>query len=94
MRILRRPLDGTLVELKDTERTGLLALFDYGHFFFTLAKSEVERQGLLYIYLGDLMKGGRVYSEWFWNFRFNLLNKFLYGYMRNNMGTYREVTRH
>jgi hypothetical protein len=65
MRISRRPLDGTLIELKDTERTGLLALYDYWHFFSTLLKSEFERQGLLYVYLGDLTKGGVVYTDWF-----------------------------
>jgi hypothetical protein len=32
--------------------------------------------------------------NWGWGFRYNLLDKFLYGYMQNNMGTYRLMTRY
>jgi len=63
LRIDREKNDGNLLELKDTERTGLLALYDYSHFFYMLIRSEGERQAFLYLYLGDLVKGGRVYAD-------------------------------
>lgn len=50
-----------ITKLSDTERSGLLSLYDYAHFFGTLIKSEFERQFLLYTHLGDLAKGRRAY---------------------------------
>ena len=52
---------GRIYELKDTERAGLLSLYDYAHFFATFLKSEAERQFLVYTYLGDLVKGTYLY---------------------------------
>ena len=57
-----RPI-GERIALEDTERSGLFALYDYSHFFYTLIRSELERQTLIYVYLGDLVKGGMVYTD-------------------------------
>jgi len=94
LRVQRIDNQGKLIPLAETQRPGFWSMYDYCHFFVTLVRSELERQFFIYAYLGDLVKGGRVYSTWFWNFRFNFLNRFLYGYMRNNMGTYRVITLH
>lgn len=65
LRIERTAAEGGRLKLQDTERTGLLALYDYSHFLYMLVRSELERQTFLYLHLGDLMKGGKVYADWF-----------------------------
>jgi hypothetical protein len=63
IRIERSDLPNEHTDLKDIERPGLFALLDYIHFFCMIVRSELERQFFIYTYLGDLVKGGQVYTD-------------------------------
>jgi hypothetical protein len=42
----------------------------------------------------DLAKPALFYAFWMKEFKNNCLDRFMYGYMDNNMGTYRLMTAH
>lgn len=76
-----------------TKKRGYLSIIESTHFMYSYTKSELERQLLIYAYICDLNKPNNLLNAWIMNFRFNLLDKFLFGYMENNIGSYFYLTR-
>jgi len=76
------------------EIKGSISINEFFLFWPTYLKSEWERLWITYHYMYDLNKAGSRWLTWFLNFRFNLLDKFLYGYMENNRATGLHLMRH
>jgi len=55
--------------------------------------SYFERQNLNFMLLLDFSKTPLDHLNWLSSFKLKFLDQFLYGYMQNNMGTYRVMTR-
>jgi hypothetical protein len=72
---------------------GVSAFLDISGFFLTYSKSELERLNINLIYLLDLNKGFSLPLQTVSLFKISLLDKFLYGYMENNIGIYKDLTK-
>lgn len=72
------------------------AVYKYAEIFSFLKQyiiSTFERWDLALLFILDFSKTPKDYADWLLNFKLKFLDQFLYGYMQNNMGTYRLMTR-
>jgi hypothetical protein len=77
-----------------SERRGFMNIIDLSHYAYVFLKSELERQFFMIFQTIDLAKSSQAHTLWVVEFRNNCLDRFMYGYMENNMGTYRLMTAH
>jgi hypothetical protein len=80
-------------ELSYVDMRGFFTVFDVLSSSLIYIKSEVERQFLHLTFTLDFNKELGIISRSISTFKLNLLDKFLYGYMENNIGIYKELVK-
>jgi hypothetical protein len=79
--------------LSFVEIRGFISMLEFVKFFIIFFKSELERLLIVYAYFLDFNKPTFLAAFWFNNFKLTCLDRFLYGYMENNIGTYAYLSR-